>query len=187
MPCRKGRLHVNSDWFIVEPVDTSGGPVPADRRSDAVLVANLANHVQPVIRYQFGDGVVLDAEPCACASALTTIRVEGRTDEILRVSRTGGGEVVLLPMAVATVVEETLGVRRYQVLQTAPSTLTVRLETDPGADRTEVWLGVRAQLAALLQAQHAAGVALQLAKEGPQANPRSGKLRHVQSVLPGHA
>jgi hypothetical protein len=86
-----------------------------------------------------------------------------------------------------TVVEETPGVRRYQVPQTAPSTVTVRLETDPGADRTEVWLGVRARLAALLQAQHAAGVALQLAKEGPQANPRSGKLRHVQSVLPGNA
>ena len=95
----------------------------------------------------------------------------------------------LLPMAVATVVEETPGVRRYQVLQTAPSTLTVRLETDPGGrtDRTEVWLRVRARLAALLQAQHAAGVALQLAREGPQANPRSGKLRHVQSVLPGNA
>src|SRR5688572_20945102 len=118
MPCRQGRLHVNSDWFIVEPVDTSGGPVPAGRRSDAVLVTNLANHVQPVIRYQLGDSVVLDAEPCPCASALPTIRVEGRTDEILRVPRTGGVEVVLLPMAVATVVEETPGVRRYQVLQT---------------------------------------------------------------------
>jgi phenylacetate-CoA ligase len=149
-----------------------------------------ANHVQPVIRYRLGDCVVLDAEPCACARALPTIRLEGRTDEILRVPRTGGREVALLPMAVATVIEETPGVRRYQVLQTAPSTLTVRLETDPGVDRTdraEVWLRVRARLAALLQAQHAAGVALQLAKEGPQANPRSGKLRHVQSVLPGHA
>ena len=146
-----------------------------------------ANHVQPVIRYRLGDCVVLDAEPCACARALPTIRLEGRTDEILRVPRTGGREVALLPMAVATVIEETPGVRRYQVLQTAPSTLTVRLETDPGADRTEVWFRVWARFAALLQAKHAAGVALQLAREGPQANPRSGKLRHVQSVLPGHA
>jgi phenylacetate-CoA ligase len=115
-----------------------------------------ANHVQPVIRYRLGDCVVLDAEPCACARALPTIRLEGRTDEILRVPRTGGREVALLPMAVATVIEETPGVRRYQVLQTAPSTLTVRLETDPGVDRTdraEVWLRVRARLAALLQAR----------------------------------
>jgi hypothetical protein len=32
-------------------------------------------------------------------------------------------------MAIATVVEETAGVRRYQVVQTASDALTVRLET----------------------------------------------------------
>jgi phenylacetate-CoA ligase len=37
-------------------------------------------------------------------------------------------------MAIATVVEETAGVRRYQVVQTANDTLTVRLENNPGTD-----------------------------------------------------
>jgi phenylacetate-coenzyme A ligase PaaK-like adenylate-forming protein len=187
LPCRHGRLHVNSDWYILEPVDAAGQPVPSGWRSEGVLVTNLANHVQPVIRYQLGDSVVLDAEPCPCGSALPTIRVEGRTDEILRVPGGVGGKVVLLPMAVATVVEETPGVRRYQVLQTAPSTLTVRLETDPGTDRTEVWFRVRARVAALLRTHNATGVTLELATEGPQADPRSGKLRHVQNLLPVHA
>ena len=89
-------------------------PVAAGQRSDSVLLTTLANFVQPVIRYELGDSIVLDADPCPCGSALPTIRVEGRTDEILRVPRTGGGAAVLLPMAVATVVEETRGVRRYQ-------------------------------------------------------------------------
>jgi phenylacetate-CoA ligase len=95
------------------------------------LVTNLANYVQPAIRYQPGDSVVVSNEPCPCGSPLATISVEGRTDEILRVPRSGGGEAVLLPMAIATVVEETAGVRRYQVVQTASDTLTVRLENDP--------------------------------------------------------
>ena len=59
LPCRYGRLHLNSDWFVVEPIDAEGGPVPPDARSDGLLVTNLANYVQPVIRYQLGDSVVI--------------------------------------------------------------------------------------------------------------------------------
>ena len=79
-------------------------------------MTNLANYVQPVIRYQLGGqrgclgGAVLGAEACSRRS-----RADRRTDEILRVRSSGGGEAVLLPMAIATVVEETPGVRRYQV------------------------------------------------------------------------
>jgi phenylacetate-coenzyme A ligase PaaK-like adenylate-forming protein len=65
------------------------------------LVTNLTNYVQPVIRYQLGDSVVVSNEPCPCGSPLATISVEGRTDEILRVPGAGGGEAVLLPMAIA--------------------------------------------------------------------------------------
>jgi phenylacetate-coenzyme A ligase PaaK-like adenylate-forming protein len=57
LPCRYGRLHLNSDWFLVEPIDGQGRPVPAGTRSEGVLVTNLANYVQPVIRYQLGDSV----------------------------------------------------------------------------------------------------------------------------------
>ena len=64
----------------------------------------------------------------------------------IRVPRTEGGEAVLLPMAVATVVEETRGVRRYQVLQTATTVITIRLDHEPGTDRAEVWQRVRAGL-----------------------------------------
>jgi putative adenylate-forming enzyme len=183
LPCRRGRLHLNSDWFLTEPVDADGQPVLPGHRSEALLVTNLANYVQPVIRYQLGDSVVVSEEPCPCGSPLETISVEGRTDEILHVPRSGGGEVVLLPMAIATVVEETAGVRRYQVLQTASDALTVRLEHTPGADRDEVWPRVCERLSDFLGSQEAAPVALLLASELPQVNPGSGKLRHVLKML----
>ena len=83
LPCRQGRLHVNSDWFLTEPIDPAGQPVPPGSRSDALLVTNLANYVQPIIRYQLGDSVVVSKEPCQCGSPLETISVEGQTDEIL--------------------------------------------------------------------------------------------------------
>ena len=47
-------------------------------------MTNLANYVQPVIRYQLGDSVVISDRRCACGTPLATISVEGRTDEVLR-------------------------------------------------------------------------------------------------------
>jgi phenylacetate-CoA ligase len=89
-----------------------------------------------------------------------------------------------LPMAVATVVEEIQGVRRYQVLQTAIDVLTIRLDHDPATDRGEVWQRVHAGLAKLLRANDCDGISLCLAAEPPQTNPRSGKLRHVLRSMP---
>jgi phenylacetate-coenzyme A ligase PaaK-like adenylate-forming protein len=31
---RQGRLHLNSDWFLTEPIDAAGQPVPPGSRSD---------------------------------------------------------------------------------------------------------------------------------------------------------
>ena len=120
-------------------------------------------------------------------SPFATISVEGRTDQILRVPRAGGGEAVLVPMAVATVVQETPGVRRYQVLQTAADVLTEGLDHDLGTDRAEVWERVRARLTDLLRARGAGDVELRLATEPPTANPRSRKPRHVVRSLPSTA
>ena len=179
LPCRLGRLHLNTDWYIVEAVDAEGNPVPNGQRSDTVLVTNLANHVQPLIRYELGDSVVIAAEPCSCGSPLPTVTPEGRTDEILKLPRAQGGNVAILPMAIATVVEETPGVLRYQILQTAPTALTIRLDPVSDADIEQVWPRVRRRLNEFLRTQGAATVSVELAPERPQPNPRNGKLRHV--------
>ena len=179
LPCRLGRLHLNIDWYIVEAVDAEGNPVPNGQRSDTVLVTNLANHVQPLIRYELGDSVVIAAEPCACGSPLPTVTPEGRTDEILKLPRAQGGDVAILPMAIATVVEETPGVLRYQILQTAPTALAIRLDPVSDADIEQVWPRVRRRLNEFLRTQGAATVSVELAPERPQPNPRNGKLRHV--------
>lgn len=180
LPCRLGRMHVNSDWFIVEPVDGEGNAVPPGRRSDTVLVTNLANYVQPLIRYELGDSVTLATDACPCGSPLVTITVEGRTDEILRVPAADGGEVVLLPLAISTVVEQTPGVHSYQIVQTAPDALDIRLDAEADEQRTEVWNQVDVRMREFLRAQGAAAaVTVALADQPPAVNRRSGKLRHV--------
>jgi hypothetical protein len=73
---------------------------------------------------------------------------------------------------------------RYQVVQTASDTLTVRLENDPDTDRNEVWRRVSEGQTDFLRTHDAAAITLHLAPELPQVNPRSGKLRHVLKMPP---
>jgi phenylacetate-CoA ligase len=82
--CSAGRLHVNGDWYIVEPVDEHHQPVPPGQLSHDVLVTNLANRIQPIIRYPLGDRVAMYAENCSCGTAFPIIEVVGRVDEAWR-------------------------------------------------------------------------------------------------------
>ena len=79
--CRHGQLHINSDWMILEPVDAEWKPVPPGQPSHTVLLTNLANRVQPILRYDLGDSVVAPTEPCPCGSPLPSIRVLGRSGD----------------------------------------------------------------------------------------------------------
>ncbi len=181
--CRHNWLHINSDWVILEPIDRAGMPVEPGQPSHSVLLTNLANYVQPIIRYDLGDSITLRPDPCACGSRLPALRVEGRRDEILTFAREDDSLVRLLPMALADQVEKTCGVRRYQIIQTTANGLQVRLEVEPGRDLRQVWVAVSRALAAYLCAQNLPQVELSLSEELPHPDPRSGKFRMVWSQV----
>lgn len=126
--CAHGHLHLNEDWLVLEPVDEHYRPVPRGELSYTVLLTNLANHVQPLIRYDLGDQVNLHTGRCGCGSALPVIEVKGRSDDTMRVpGRVRGQFVSLLPLALCTLLEEECGVFDFQIQQREPSTLVLRL------------------------------------------------------------
>lgn len=177
--CRHGRLHINADWVIVEPIDQQGRPVPAGVMSHSCLITNLANRVQPIIRYELGDRIMRHADPCPCGSPLPSILVEGRTDDILSFRTPGGAAVRLSPLALFVVGKEIPGVRRFQFIQTGPDRLRVRLEAERTADEEQVWGAVFARLSAFLDENQLSNVILERAGEPPMVHPQSGKFRHV--------
>lgn len=183
LECRCGRLHVNADWFILEPVDASYHSVPLGQPSYTVLVTNLANRVQPIIRYDLGDSVTISPDPCLCGSPLPVITVTGRTDDILALPAADGRTVQVTPLAIGTVVELTDGVHRFQVIQTARAILRIRLEPEPGFSLEAVWTGVQCRLREYLAAQGVHDVELLLDSEPPRPDPRSGKFRQVWRAL----
>jgi putative adenylate-forming enzyme len=178
--CGHGWCHVNSDWVVLEPVDRANVPVPPGQASHTVLLTNLANRVQPIIRYDLGDSVTVSPDPCPCGSPFPAIRVEGRRDDILYMQATDGRMMPLLPLALVSVVEEMPAINRFQIVQVDPTTLRLRLETEVSADRTQTWEELHRRLYDYLVAQGVLSVKLELAPEGPQSDPASGKFRQVR-------
>jgi phenylacetate-CoA ligase len=179
VPCQMGTLHVNADWYLIEPIDELGQPVPPGAMSHSALVTNLANRVQPVIRYDLGDRVRIGTEACPCGSPLPTVTVEGRTDDVLTFGSNTGPPVTVLPLAVVTLVEGIPGVHRFQLIQTGRTALTVRLESEPGAEQAVIRAAIDERVHRFLSAQGAADVQLVHDARPPEQQPHSGKLRHV--------
>ena len=125
--CAHGQLHVNADWVVLEPVDEKFQPVPAGQPSASVLLTNLANHVQPLVRYDLGDQVTLPAGRCSCGSPLPVLQVQGRHDEPLVMAGRAGQSVTLLPLALSTVLEDHAGVFDFYLRQTDARTLELQL------------------------------------------------------------
>jgi phenylacetate-CoA ligase len=70
-----------SDLAIVELVDEGNRPVPPGTPSAKVLVTNLMNPTQPLIRYELTDRFV--QQPDAAEHGHLRVTVEGRADELL--------------------------------------------------------------------------------------------------------
>jgi putative adenylate-forming enzyme len=178
--CREGWLHVNSDWVLLEPVDEKYRPTPPGEPSHTVLLSNLANRVQPIIRYDLGDSIIAKPEQCGCGNPLPAIQLEGRRDDVVSLCAPDGKIVRLLPLALTTVVEEAAHVHRFQIVQTADDKLILRLDnTSREGDRQAVWRAASRALRRYLTRQSLPNVHIGLDKQGPVMDRRSGKLREV--------
>ena len=173
--CAQGRLHLNADWVILEPVDRHGHPVPPGTLSQGVLLTNLANHLQPLIRYELGDRVRIDPAPCACGNPLPVIEVLGRHDDALCLRGRGGQAVTLLPLALATVMEDEAGVFDFQLCQRDSHTLVLRLGAGEVARRAHC----HQVLQRYARAQGMSGLRLLDEPDTPPQRGRSGKVQRV--------
>ena len=63
LSCR--HLHVNADWVILEPVDENKNLITdSSTWSKGVLVTDLSNFIQPIIRYYVEDSVRISPSQC---------------------------------------------------------------------------------------------------------------------------
>ncbi|HEY2929143.1 phenylacetate--CoA ligase family protein [Piscinibacter sp.] len=176
--CRFGRLHLNSDWAILESVDAQGRPVPAGAAGHTVLLTNLANHVQPLIRYDLGDRVTFAAAPCRCGSALPAIEVDGRADDSVLLRDEQGHDVRLLPLALTTVLEDRAGVYNFQLEQEDANSLLLRVAAAGSAGESAL-RRARTALRSYLCEQGLPQVRLHGHCGAPSRRGASGKVQRV--------
>ncbi|MBX9787514.1 MAG: hypothetical protein K2Y37_01235 [Pirellulales bacterium] len=174
--CKERWLHVNNDWAVLEPVDADYRLVPPGEQSHTVLLSNLANRVQPILRYDLGDSVLQRADPCPCGNPLPAIRVQGRASDVLTFKKGGGERVSIPPLALE--VDQVRGVELFQIVQTTPTSLRVRLRPTAGTDPDHVWQTVHGAIARLLAEHKLEHVAVERAEEAPEQST-GGKYRAV--------
>jgi phenylacetate-coenzyme A ligase PaaK-like adenylate-forming protein len=180
--CSEGSLHLHADWVILEPVDERGRILPPGQPSASTLLTNLANHVQPLIRYQLGDSITFLADPCECGCPLQRLRVEGRKDDVLKLPAAHGMTITIVPLAIESVLEDRAGIHQFQLRQSGPHRLTVRFSPPAGLTRREAWPRVEHCLREFLDHQGARSTAISLDPAPPQADPVSGKLRRIRGA-----
>ncbi|HVU61645.1 MAG TPA: hypothetical protein VHD58_08340 [Mycobacteriales bacterium] len=116
----------NTDMCIVELVDDDYRPVPVGTPSSRILLTNLFNLAQPLIRYEIGDR--FQEVPDRDGGGLLRAVVYGRSEQPLRF-----GSVEVHPHAITTVMVATPDITDYQVTQTAGG-VQVNVVADPSCD-----------------------------------------------------
>jgi phenylacetate-coenzyme A ligase PaaK-like adenylate-forming protein len=125
-----------SDMCIAELVDADNQPVPEGTPSAKVLVTNLHNFTQPLIRYELTDRFVRHP-----GDGPLRATVEGRADEVFRYD-----SVEVHPHAIRTELVMAPAVREYQVHQTergAHVAVVADGELDPDALATAIARNLR--------------------------------------------
>ena len=110
-------LHLFEDLVIPEVVDDAYRPVPPGQTGSRLLVTVLSSRTLPLIRYEMTDRVRLAASTPSCPLPFQRLEaIEGRTDDILAVPASGGGEVRIHPVVFHQILD-LLDVSGWQVRQ----------------------------------------------------------------------
>jgi phenylacetate-coenzyme A ligase PaaK-like adenylate-forming protein len=146
-------MHLWEDLTLVEVADGHDQPVEPGARGHKVLITNLVNHTQPLIRYELSDSVTLAVGTNPTGMPFRRITtVDGRSDDAVTLPASDGTTVTVHPLRLRAPFAHFPDVVQYQIVYDG-QTLTVRLvlRADSSADIPEQ---VRSALA---RALHEAG------------------------------
>lgn len=136
-----GLYHVMAEGLVVEVLAPDGSACQVGEIG-RVVVTDLLNFASPVIRYDLGDYAQV-GPPCACGRGLLTLaKILGRQRNMLKLPDGNRRWRLAGYPAFASVANIT----QYQLVQTSPTQMEVRLAVDGPALTT----GQEAQLAAIL-------------------------------------
>lgn len=134
-PCSPGKpMHMADDLTIIEAVDADNNPVPFGQPATKILLTNLYNKTQPLIRYEINDPMTLIDEPCECGSGHRRITdIRGRLDTFFEYEN----GTIVHSLGIEEVLLRDSNVVEMQVTQTH-SGMVVSIVTQGECDTTEL-------------------------------------------------
>lgn len=159
------------DTCIIELVDADNRPVAPGEVADKVLVTNLVNHVQPLIRYELTDR--FQQRFGEWPDGYLRATVEGRNDEPLR-----WGTAEVHPLVVRSTLLHHPDVLEYQVHQTSTG-ITLHVVATDQLDTTATVASVRDALRSA-GLEHATVELLRVTSI--ERNPATGKVRRFVTL-----
>lgn len=144
-------LHLFEDLGIMEVVDEQNRPVPDGTPGHKILITNLFNYTQPLIRYEISDMVTMATEPCPCGRPFRLIsRIDGRSDDIIYLDSHEGQAVPVHPIHLRSPMAAASEVKQYQVVHEKDG-LHLRIVLREGVPGEEVAAGIREKLKGKLE------------------------------------
>ena len=164
-------LHINEDWVIVEPVDKDMNPMgETDKWSAGLLITDLSNYVQPIIRYFVSDVVRINRKPVDDCN-LPCLEIRGRMfDNYTICGKT---------FSVAGLVTESEvwpHLIKYQFVQTDDETIQLRGLCSADSNPEEVLGGLSSHLKQFLAQHGCPDAKVEWSPEPFIPNKRGGKI-----------
>jgi phenylacetate-CoA ligase len=179
---RHAGLHVFTDQTLFEVVDDADRAVPPGVEGHSILVTNLVNRTQPLIRYRLTDRVTMLPQPCLCGRPFPLLAaVDGRSDDMLKLPGRAGGVVTVHPLAIRSPLAKIAGLREYRVILD-PEGLTIEAVLDAAGESGAMRIPALIQTA-LAECGVASPPVRMRAVPEIARNPVSGKKKLVESRL----
>jgi phenylacetate-coenzyme A ligase PaaK-like adenylate-forming protein len=126
-------LEIAEDVVVIEIVDEDGKAVPPGRPGAKVLLTNLINYAQPLIRYELTDSVVESPLPNPAGRPWRCLlSIDGRTADILYLRGLDGATVPIHPSVLGSAVAPLAEVGEYAFVYDANG-LHAQIVLTPGA------------------------------------------------------
>lgn len=172
-------LHIFNDWHRFELLGSEGNAVREGESGNLVLT-NLYNYTEPLIRYRMNDELILDKKKCACKSPFPVIKaIAGRTEDFLWFEDDRGRAEYLHPILLAEFFVP--GLRKFQFIQTGKNSLTMKAVIEEGGDKAKILQEIKARMKKILEEKKLDAIVVFFVEEvNDIANdPKTGKFKLV--------
>jgi putative adenylate-forming enzyme len=181
-------IHVFEDLVLMEVVDERNQAVPDGLPGSKVLITNLFNFTQPLIRYEVTDMLTISPEPCPCGRPFRLIsKIEGRSDDVVYLPGNQGRTVPVHPIHFHEAVGEIQEINEFRFVH-EDNVIRISLVLRGGTSQEEVRERLTSNLTARLESLGAICPNIDIRfLDGIERNPKTmGKLKLVESKRGEH-